>query len=123
MTSRPPGLSTRYISASAFLGSSTLRRPKEIVTASNSPSEKGRAMASASTKVIPGCFCRPTSIIPAEKSAATTSAPVFARAAELVPVPAAMSRIRSPASGATARVVAIRQMKELPIDNTSFVRS
>jgi hypothetical protein len=50
----PPGAVTRSISASAFFGSLTLRRPNEIVTASNSPSANGSAIASASTKVTLG---------------------------------------------------------------------
>ncbi len=120
---RPPGLSTRYISASAAFGSATLRRPKLIATASNSSSPNGRLWASAWTNSMFLCRLRPSSIIPAEKSTATTRAPERARAAELVPVPAATSRIRSPGCGATARTIAIRHSAALPTESTAFVRS
>ena len=123
MTRRPPGFSTRNISVSAAFASPTLRRPKEMVTTSNSLSAKGRAVASASTNSRAGCFRRPTAIIPAEKSSATTSAPDRDRAAELVPVPAAMSRMRSPGFGSIVRTVAMRQIGELPIERMPFVRS
>ena len=97
-------MSTRYISASAAFGCSTLRSPKLIVTASNSSSPNGSFSASASTnsmlRVAAAALldhARPRS------RAATTVAPVRARAADDVPVPAATSRMRSPGCGSTAR--------------------
>jgi len=54
MTRRPPGFATRKNSASACFGSFTLRRPNEIVTASNSSSPNGSFVASASTKTMFG---------------------------------------------------------------------
>jgi hypothetical protein len=60
---------------------------------------------------------------PLEKSAATTRAPDRASAPLEVPVPAARSRIRSPARGRTARTVARRQREALPPDSRVFVRS
>ncbi|MET3802132.1 hypothetical protein ABID70_002087 [Clavibacter michiganensis] len=61
--------------------------------------------------------------MPSEKSAATTWAPDAASAALEVPVPAARSRIRSPATGATARVVATRHSWSFPTERRVFVRS
>ena len=61
--------------------------------------------------------------MPAEKSRAITSAPLFASATELVPVPAAMSSTRSPGFGSTARTVAMRHSAALPTESTAFVRS
>jgi len=43
-----------YVSASAAEVSSTLRSPKEMVTASKLPSANGSASASAATKLRPG---------------------------------------------------------------------
>ena len=61
--------------------------------------------------------------MPAERSSAVTSAPFFANAAELVPVPAAMSSTFSPGCGSTARTVATRHSGALPAERMSFVRS
>ncbi len=65
----------------------------------------------------------PSAIMPGEKSAATTSAPLRASATLDAPVPAARSRMRCPALGATARVVATRQNRSLPMLSTVLVRS
>src|SRR5262249_25476018 len=55
ITSRPPGLVTRSISARAASGSATLRRPKEIVTASKARSRNGSRSASpAANRTGPG---------------------------------------------------------------------
>ena len=97
-----------------------------MVTVSNSASSNGRFVASASTKVrfgMPACRRLPSAIMPGEKSAATTSAPLRANETLDAPVPAARSRIRWPDCGATARVVAMRQSWSLPRLSTVFVRS
>ena len=110
----------------AFFGSCTLRRLYDIVTASNESSSNGRSVASASTKLRFGrspCRRFPSASMPGEKSAATTSAPLRASAAEDEAVPAPRSRIRSPFLGATARVVAARQSASLPTVITVLVRS
>ena len=72
---------------------------------------------------MPPCRRRPSAIIPGEKSAAITSAPLRASATLEAPVPAARSRMRWPARGATARVVAARQKRSLPRLSTVLVRS
>ncbi|MCY1217270.1 hypothetical protein D9M72_291740 [compost metagenome] len=78
ITSLPPGLVTRSISARAFLGSLTLRSPKEMVVASKLLSANGRRVASPAMKLISGRRRLPTLSIPREKSQAMTSIPASA---------------------------------------------
>ena len=59
-TSRPPGRVTRRISARAAAVSSTLRSPKEMVTASKLPSAYGSRRASPATKLSAGRRRLPT---------------------------------------------------------------
>ena len=109
--------------------SATLRRPNEIVTASNSSSPNGSRSASPPTKA--GCgpsgWARtrvlPARSMPMEKSQATQSAPDAANVMVEVPVPAARSRIRSPARAATARATTRRQSRTWPAESRSFIRS
>ena len=98
-SSRPPGLVTRRNSRSAVSVSATLRRPKLIVTTSKLASAKGRLMASAAVKAMSGRRRLPTRSMPSEKSAGTTSISRSAHGSLEVPVPAAMSRMRSPRLG------------------------
>ena len=74
-TRTPPGLVTLRISASAAGTSATLRRPKEMVTASNVASPNGRCRASPAVKGNCGSRDLPTCNMPREKSQGTTKAP------------------------------------------------
>ena len=88
-------------------GSTTLRRPNEIVTASKVPSANGRCSASPAT-----LGCRISGLaaasMPSEKSVATHQAPEPASAVVETPVPAATSRARWPGSSCSARTVCRR---------------
>ena len=150
MTSRPPGLVTRNISASAASGSATLRRPNEIVTASKARSPNGSRSASPATKrtgprpAAPGAdpaasgraglaeaarasgapsLCTPAWSMPSEKSQATQDAPSAVKLTDEVPVPAARSRTRSPARAPTAFATTLRHHRSWPSDSTSLSRS
>lgn len=72
ITTRPPGLVTRYISRSAVSVSWTLRSPKEMVTASKVSSLKGSFVASPAVNGSQVCFRLPTWSMPIEKSQGTT---------------------------------------------------
>ena len=119
----PPGFTTRSICARAFSVFWVLRRPKEMVAVSNSPSAKGRFRASALVKARWGRALRPAASIPSLKSAGMTSAPAAASGSELEPVPAAKSRIFIPGRGAMIFVVALRQALVRPRLKRSLTRS
>ncbi|MDQ0689957.1 hypothetical protein QF047_000917 [Arthrobacter sp. W4I7] len=123
MTRRPPGLVTRSISCRAFLGSLTLRRPKEMVVASKVLSANGRLVASPAMKSMSGRRRLPTLSIPREKSHATTSMPASAYGSLDVPVPAARSRTRCPLETSMASTTTLRQRRVCPIDRTSLTTS
>ncbi len=110
-TSRPPGRVTRRISRRPASGSTTLRSPNEIVTASNESSANGSRVASPATKSSRGRAVLPTWSIPWLKSQGTTRAPAAANGSLEVPVPAARSRTRSFGRGATASTTAVRQRR------------
>ena len=99
-TSRPPGRVTRSISRRPAAGSTMLRSPNEMVTASKVSSPNGSRVPSPAVNGSCGRFALPTWSMPSEKSHGTTSAPASANGWLEVPVPAARSRTRSPASGA-----------------------
>ena len=122
MTILPPFLVTRRASPSALSPSEVFRRPKEMVTTSNSPSAKGRFSVSANVKGKWGRALRPAASMPCEKSAGITSATAAARGSELDQVPAARSRIFMPGAGAIVAVVARRQALVRPKLNKSFTR-
>ena len=123
MTSLPPGLVTRSISASAFFGSLTLRSPKEMVLASKLLSANGRLVASPATKLMSGRRRLPTFSMPREKSQATTSMPASAYGSLEVPVPAARSSTRWPGFASTASTTILRQRRVCPMDRTSLTTS
>src|SRR6478735_5833809 len=87
-SSCPPGRVTLANSARAAPGSTTLRRPNEIVTASKVPSANGRCSASPATLGKRKLDLAADSM-PNEKSVATHQAPVAASAWVETPVPAA----------------------------------
>lgn len=123
MTTRPPGLVTRYSSARAAEVSWTLRSPKEIVTASKVSSRNGSRIASPAVNGIHGWRALPTWSMPSEKSQGTTYAPARAKGCEEVAVPAARSRIFCAGRASTARATSLRHSRAWPSDNTSLVRS
>src|SRR3954447_4686153 len=77
-TSRPPGRVTRSISRRPAAGSTMLRSPKEMVTASKVSSANGRRVPSPAGKGRWGRCPLPTWSIPRAKSQGTTSAPASA---------------------------------------------
>ena len=81
----------RSIGRSPASGSTMLRSPKEIVTASKVLSAKGSRVPSPAVKGSCGRACLPTRSIPIEKSHGTTTAPRSANGSLDVPVPAARS--------------------------------
>ena len=99
-----------------------LRRPKEIVTASNVPSANGRFIASPAT-----LGSRKPSLaadsMPIEKSVATHQAPVAESALVDTPVPAATSSTFCPGSNCKARTECRRQRASWPAERMVFVRS
>ena len=120
-TSRPPGRVTRAISRSPATWSTTLRSPKLIVTASNTPSANGNRVASPAT--LGTSRPAPAASMPTEKSAATHHAPDTASSTVDTAVPAARSSTLSPGPMRSAERVARRQNRSCPSDNTVFVRS
>ena len=120
-TSRPPGFVTRAISRSPASGSTTLRSPKLIVTASKVPSPNGSRVASAAT--FGTARALPASSMPTEKSAATHHAPERASSSVDTAVPAARSSTRSPGPMSSAVRVARRQNRSWPSDSTVLVMS
>src|SRR5688572_19343961 len=123
MTILPPGLVTRSISARAFFGSLTLRRPKEMVLASKVLSANGRLVASPAMKSMSGRRRLPTFSMPREKSQATTSMPASAYGSLDVPVPAARSSTRWPGRTSMASTTTLRQRRVCPIERTSLTTS
>ena len=67
-TSRPPGRVTRRISRRPASGSTMLRSPKEIVTASKVSSANGSRVPSPAVNGSAGLACLPTWSMPREKS-------------------------------------------------------
>ena len=120
-TNRPPGRVTRAISRNPAEWSTTLRSPKLIVTASNTPSAKGSRVASPATfgTLRPA----PAASMPTEKSAATHQAPEAANSSVDTAVPAARSRTLSPGPIFSAARVARRQKRSWPSESTVLVRS
>ena len=113
---------------SAFFGSFTLRRPNEIVTASNSSSPNGSFVASACTNVeIRDAAWRrrcPRRSCPARSRRRRPSAPRARRARRSRrPCRRRGRGCARPRRGATARVVADAPQRSLPMLSTVFVRS
>ena len=120
-TSRPPRRVTRAISRSPASWSTTLRKPKLIVTASNTSSANGSRVASPATfGTARAC---PAASMPTEKSAATHQAPEPASSTVDTAVPAARSSTFSPGPIRSASRVARRQNRSWPTESTVLVRS
>ena len=110
-TSRPPGRVTRSISCRPASGSTRLRSPNEIVTASKDASANGSRVPSPAVNGSAGRLRLPTASIPCEKSQGTANAPASAIGRVDVPVPAARSSTRSPGRGPTVETTALRQRR------------
>ena len=89
------GASTRRASLAARIVSDTFRIPNPQIARVNSPSENGRSIASATTRLARGALPFPSSSISAEKSLAVMSASGYSAASILArsSVPAQRSNI------------------------------
>lgn len=100
MPPRPPGRSTRRISASPAAGDGKKISPKADVTRSKLPSSKPRFWPSRSSAYTSSLSSvarrRSSSSMPEAKSVATTAAPRRAASSATTPVPAATSSRRVP---------------------------
>ena len=122
-TTRPPGRTTRTISAKPRSRSEKLRAPNPTVTASNSPSAYGSAKAFPCSHRTAALFPRARASMPSEKSEPTTSAPRAARAIARSPVPVATSSAREPGPTRARSTARSRQRWCRPAVMTEFMTS
>eukprot|EP01022_Parablepharisma_sp_SALTPOND_P019482 TRINITY_DN33240_c0_g1_i3.p1 TRINITY_DN33240_c0_g1~~TRINITY_DN33240_c0_g1_i3.p1 ORF type:complete len:695 (-),score=151.94 TRINITY_DN33240_c0_g1_i3:192-2276(-) len=126
---RPPGLSTRRISARAASRRGMLRMPKAMLTAAKVWSAKGRAVPSPASRPIRALLLA-TFLMAGPSMAGTRSRPTTrgrqgraATAKARSPVPVATSSTLSPGDRRMARAVKRRQCKSWPALKTWLSRS
>ena len=123
ITTRPPGRTTRVISASPRSRSEKLRAPKPTVAASNALSSYGSASALACSQRTSALLVRARASMPSEKSEPTTSLPRRASAIARSPVPVATSRARVPGPTRARSAARSRQRWWSPAVMTEFMAS
>ena len=120
-TTRPPGRTTRAISAIAAAGSSIPRSPPDAVAASKRSSGNARSVQSPTSnrqwRPVAWAFIRARVIISGEWSTPTTSPRGVTRSASISarsPVPVHASSAAAPAHRSAARAAACRQRSPRP---------
>ena len=125
-TTRPPGRTTRAISARPRPRSEKLRAPKPTVAASKESSSYASSSAFPGSNPMSGAFARASSSIFSEKSTPTTSPSGPTRrfsATARSPVPVATSSTRWPGPTCARSTARSRQPWCMPAVITEFSRS
>src|SRR5215471_18732934 len=119
-TNLPPGFSARAIPSTTWSACGIQCNAALENTPSNS-CMKSKSLASQTSNLTSGNFCRASATISGERSTPTTRAPLVAISAERWPVPQPTSRIRSPlcAASHSSRQRAFSQTKACLVSYSS----